>query len=356
MSEDGDNDPESKTEEPTQRRIDQAAEQGRFVTSKEINSFVIILYAALLFSFVIPMLSYNIASYIKLYIINAHDIDVTHNLGRVLFDASVTLILYSAAPFILLLFIIIVVSNLQKGRVEISAEPLMPDLSRISIFKGFSRIFSKQSFVEFIKNILKVSIFTAILYQIIMEDIKELTSYIGAEVNFLIDKLYDVIKHLLVKIAIILGVLAALDYLYQYYVFYQSLRMSKEELKEEFKQSEGNPEVKKKQRQLRQSSRSRMISKVPTADVVITNPTHYSIALKYDKATMTAPIVIAKGVDFMALRIREIAKENEIPIVDNPPLARALYSNVEVDSEVPIEYYEAVAKVISYIYKLKDAR
>ena len=211
-----------------------------------------------------------------------------------------------------------------------------------------------RSVVEFIKSLLKITIVGSVAYIVVHpnidyvrlmpdEDIQDIMHYLGA-----------VTGKMLIGVTTVMFLIAALDYFYQRFEYMKNMRMTKQEIKDEYRQQEGDPHIKQKLRAIRRDRvRKRMMAEVPKSDVVITNPTHFAVALKYDEATMQAPKVLAKGKDKVALRIREIAEENKIPIVRNPPLARALYDNAEIDKEIPIEQYQAVAKVIGYVYKIK---
>jgi flagellar biosynthetic protein FlhB len=356
MAEEGE-DPESKTEEPTQRRLDEALEKGQIVNSREVTSFFMILVLSMLAAWVLPYTYNSTGLMLKSFIENAHDIDISEKGFKTLMRALLAkTFAYSVIPLFALTLAAIFASFAQQGQINVSAEPLIPELSRISPFAGFKRIFSVRSLVEFLKGILKITVMFTCLYLYIVSNIDTLEFYQHIELSTLLSKTQELINQILMMVCIMMAVLAAADYFYQRYEYYKSLRMTKEEIKQEYKQSEGNPEVKQKMRSLgRERVKGGLTSVIPKADVIITNPTHYSIALQYN-STMPAPKLIAKGQDFIALKIRELAKENDIPLVENKELARALYDNVEVDEEIPVEYYEAVAQIISYIYKLKGKR
>jgi flagellar biosynthesis protein FlhB len=260
-------------------------------------------------------------------------------------------------PFIAIFFISTMSSFIQVGSFNISAEPLIPQLNRISLFAGFKRLFSFKSVFELLKGILKLSVVGLALYFTISPKMQFIEfSHQSSIVNILL-LIFQLIKKMFIVTLIILFLLAIADYVFQRFEYYKSLRMTKEEVKEEHKQQEGSPEIKSKLKQIRANrARTRMMSSVPDADVIITNPTHYSIALKYDSAIMEAPKVVAKGQDLIALKIREIAKENNIPLVENKHLAQVLYKNTDIGKEIPIEHYQAVAEVINYVYSLKQKK
>jgi flagellar biosynthetic protein FlhB len=220
---------------------------------------------------------------------------------------------------------------------------------------GAKRLFSLKSVVELLKGIVKIALVAAIAYMLISPQIEEIEKYVQMDPLESFDELYFLVIKLFVGVVAVLAVLALADFLYQRYEFMKQMRMSIQEIRDEHKQSEGDPMIKSRLRQIRmERARARIMASVPQADVVITNPTHYSVALKYDLDSMGAPVVVAKGVDDVAFRIREVANENDIPIVPNPPLARALFDTVEIDQEIPDDHYKAVAEVISFVFKLKN--
>jgi flagellar biosynthetic protein FlhB len=264
-------------------------------------------------------------------------------------DAALALL----APIVILMVAAVGSSLLQHG-VVFSAEALMPKLEKISPLAGAKRIFSMRSVIEFVKGLAKVAVVGAVGTALVAPELAGLDRIVSADVVTAMDETYGLTVRLLIGVVAVITGIAILDYLFQRFKFLKEMRMSRQELKEEFKQTEGDPHIKGRLKQIRQErARRRMMSRVPEAAVVITNPTHYAIALKYELHKMTAPLVIAKGADSLALRIREVAKANDIPVVENKPLAQALYATVEIDEEIPQEHYKAVAEVISYVFRLK---
>jgi flagellar biosynthetic protein FlhB len=228
------------------------------------------------------------------------------------------------------------------------------DAERLSIIKGFSRLFSLRALTDFIKNLSKVTAASAALLWLFAPELKRLPLLSTAGAGALMAELYSMILRLALAVLVVLAFIAVIDYGYQRFSFLRGQRMSKQEVKEEHKQAEGDPIVRSRLRQIRmERARRRMMAAVPTASVVITNPTHYAVALKYAEGDKGAPKVVAKGADLVAERIREVARENDVPLVANPPLARALYASVELDHEIPPEHYRAVAEIISYVFRLK---
>jgi flagellar biosynthesis protein FlhB len=257
-------------------------------------------------------------------------------------------------PFLLTLAAAITPAILQK-KIVFASEQIKPKLSKISPLAGFGRLFGMKAIIEFIKSLLKVITVAVICTLVLMPYRAELPQLLHSSSNAaLLEYTQSITKKVLIAVCIFLFLLSIADYLYQRFTLLKSLRMSKYELKEEYRQQEGDPHVKQRLRQIRRDrAKSRMMANVPKADVIITNPTHYAIALKYDAATMQAPVLLAKGADEVAARIREKAGEHKIPLIRNPPLARILYETTDIDDEIPIEHYQAVAKIIGYVYRLK---
>jgi flagellar biosynthetic protein FlhB len=218
-------------------------------------------------------------------------------------------------------------------------------------------MFSRRSLAEFVRGLLKITVVSSVALFLILPEVAQLNKLIGMEMMQLLGEIEALLAKLLIGVVAIVAAIATIDVLYQRMQHLREMRMSRQEIKEEFKESEGDPLIKGRLRQLRmERTRRRMMAQVPQSDVIVTNPTHYAVALKYDPATMSAPKMLAKGVDKVAQKIREVAKEHGIPVVENPPLARGLFATVDVDEEVTPEHYKAVAEVISYIFRLKQRR
>jgi flagellar biosynthetic protein FlhB len=234
-----------------------------------------------------------------------------------------------------------------------SAQTLKPTLSKISPMSGLKRVFGKQAFANLIKGLVKLTLLGAVISAIMWPERNRLEALVRLDPSDIMATIRALSLRLLGATVALLAIIAAVDYLYQYRQWFERQKMSLREMKDEFKATEGDPHVKSRIRALRQARmKKRMMAAVPKASVVITNPTHYAIALQYDKG-MTAPVCVAKGVDALALKIREVAGENDVPIVENPPLARALHATVKIDEEIPVEHYQAVAQVIGYVMRLK---
>lgn len=357
MAEEAEEDEESKTEDPTPRKLEEAIKQGNVVNSKEVTNFLIILSLALVILWIMPYSSFKITSFLQSLIANSHDINLTNNFRQLIIIISKNILIYISVPLLITFFVAILSSFMQQGgQFIISTNSIEPSLSKISPVAGWKRIFSIKSLIEFIKSFFKILIMAFISYKIIMADISLFKIYHQYESIFILKKVYEIINHLMIYVCIFLFFTAVVDYFYQRFEYIKSLKMTKQEMKEEFKNTEGNPEIKQKIRSIRiERVKNQIAANVPKADVIITNPTHYSIALQYDAQKMSAPIIIAKGVDNIALKIREIAKEHDIPLIENKPLARSLYE-IEINNPIPVEHYDTVAEIITYVYKLKKKK
>lgn len=357
MSDDDNDDDSQKTEEPSQRKLDEAAKKGQIFSSKEINNWMMILSAFFLTFVFAPMIGDWTFNGLAQYLQNAGHFQADNfETGPIMTNSLFLTIKLLSIPLCLASLAAIVGQLIQVGG-KFSLENLVPKLERVSPLSGLKRIFSMNSFVDFLKGLIKMAITGSIVFAILWPEVKQITLFMGADLTKGLAEIQTLLIKILLSILSVLFLIAILDYLYQRFAFMKKMRMSHQEIKEEYKQTEGDPLVKSKVRQMQQErSRRRMMQAVPTADVIITNPQHYAIALKYEEFKNTAPVLVAKGVDRIALKIREIAKEHKVPIVENPPLARALYANVDLDEEIPEDYYKAVAKIISYVYGLKKKR
>ena len=257
-----------------------------------------------------------------------------------------------AIPF-LVLMLAALGGNLVQHKLVWSFEGLMPKLSKLSPMAGLQRLMSKQAIANFGKGLVKIVVVGAVLASLMWPEREHMEALVHADPAALLPYVFTITLKLMGTVVAMLAVVAAGDYLFQYRQWYEKQKMSLRELKEEFKQSEGDPTIKGKLKQMRQARmRKRMMAAVPKASVIITNPTHFAVALQYERG-MAAPICVAKGVDALALKIREIAAEHRIPIVENPPLARALHATVQIDQVIPPEHYKAVAEVIGYVLRLR---
>ena len=348
-----DQDDSQKTEEPSQKKIDEAYKRGQVPVSREVGSFMMLLVFTLFMTAVMPWMMERTQLSLGGYI---HSPDLLPMDGGFLLHHFINLII-EIAGLLMLVFIATIAAAIFSSFVQngfnVSTDPLTPKLEKISLIKGFSRLFSLKSFVEFLKGILKITAIGYIAYKLLLPHLVGIEMLPTFDLKGMLAFLMAISTRLLMWACILMFAVAAIDIVYQRFEFFKSLRMSRQEMKDEYKETQGDPTIKARLRQLRQErARKRMMAAVPSADVVITNPEHFAVALQYAEG-MAAPKVVAKGADLIALKIREIATAHNIPIVQNPPLARALHEHVEIEDEIPVKYYQAVAEVISYVMKLK---
>ena len=350
-------DQSQKTEEATPRKLLDAREKGKVITSQEVSHLAIMIGGALIAGFLGPFMAEN------LYLAAGGIFDKFHsinldlgNIGDLFSDILLQLAIGLGALVFVILVLAIFFKLIVSGLV-FSGQSLIPSIERISPIKGFFRLFSLKSATEFAKGLFKIIIVASIVGAVAIPELSRVELLMQMDIATIVNEARLIILQMFVAAIFVVGFIAGLDYLYQRFEFLKQMRMTKQEVKDELKQTDGDPLIRGRLRQIRaERARERMMASVPTADVVVTNPTHYAIALKYESEIMTAPKVVAKGVDEVAFRIRDVANENNVPIVENPPLARALFVAAEIDDEVPPEHYKAVAEVISYVYQLKNKK
>ncbi|HRO01773.1 flagellar biosynthesis protein FlhB [Nitrobacter sp.] len=342
-----------KTEDPTQKRLDDALERGDVAKSQEVNTWFVIAGATLVLSTFSGSIGNGFELPLRNLIANSWQIR-TDGPGLLALAEQIGYRLAAALGVpLLLLMMAAVAGNVIQHRFVWSGETLKPKLSKISMLSGAKRIFGKQAAANFAKGLFKVLALGAVMTAVLWPERSRLDAMVRLDPNALLGITKSLTLQLLGAVIVMLALVAIADYLFQYRQWFERQKMSLREMKEEFKQSEGDPHIKARIRQLRHvRMKKRMMAAVPQASVIITNPTHYSVALSYERG-MSAPVCVAKGVDNIALKIREIAREHDIPVVENVPLARALYAAVEIDDEIPVEHYHAVAEIIGYIMGLK---
>ena len=354
MAEGQQEDDSQKTEEPTPKKIEESRKKGQVALSREINNWVMLLTGTIVILAIGPYTMRGIKNHMMTYLEKAHIMpSAPGGLGFVLGESFWDILALLILPLIILMIAAFMAPFLQIGPL-FAPETIKPDVSKISPMAGFKRLFSLRSIMEFVKGILKIGIIGVVGVLLLYPFYGSVEHFVGLPLGTVMDELHSLVLRLMTGILVVLLVVAVIDLVYQRYEHYKKMRMTKQELKDEYKQTEGDPHVRAKLRQLRQEkARARMMQAVPEADVVITNPTHYSLALKYDPDEMDAPLLVAKGIDEVAMRIREVAKECDIPLYENKPLARALFDTVEIDEMIPEEHYQAVAEIISYVFNLK---
>jgi len=344
-----------RSEEPTQKRLDEAIQRGDVVKSQEVNTWFIIGAATLCLMIFSGSMGAGLETALRGLLANAHAVAFDRGgLMRLVEGLGGEIIAAAAIPFLVLVGAALL-GNMIQHRLLWSTEPLRPTLAKISPAAGLKRLFSRQALVNFAKGLAKLALIGGIMAALLWPERSRLDGLVDTDPAGLLDLTRSLSLNMLGVVVAVLAVIAALDYLWQYRQWHARQKMSLRELKEEFKQTEGDPAIKAKIRQLRQTrARKRMMAAVPKASVVITNPTHFAVALQYERG-MNAPVCLAKGADSIAQRIRKVAEEAGVPIVENPPLARALHATVELDQEIPSEHYKAVAEVISYVMRLSGA-
>jgi flagellar biosynthetic protein FlhB len=332
--------------------MEDSRKKGQVAMSREVNTWLILLMATILMGALGPSIAIDLKNSLQVYLEQAHALPgVPGGFYLMLGQAFQDMLRVLTLPFLCLVFIAFVGPFVQVGPL-FSAETIVPKLDKISPVKGLKRLFSMKSLVEFLKGLLKLSTVGVVGFVIISPYFDNFEHLVGMPLNIVLDEVLVLILKMMIGILVVLVIVAVIDLSFQRADHTKKMRMSKQEIKDEYKQTEGDPHMKGKLKQLRaEKGRQRMIQAVPGADVVITNPTHYSIALKYDPDNMEAPMCVAKGMDEIALIIREVAKEHDVTIFENKPLARAMYDIIEVDQMVPTEHFQAVAEVISFVFK-----
>ena len=349
-----------KTEPATQKKLDDARKEGQVAKSREIANGVGLLALFLLLKFwvgimanqfleVFHMVYGAIPETVTFWYGNIPDVDIWRLFRRLLLQ-----IMLIIGPILILGFLIAFLCDLVQVGWKPTTKPLQPKLSKFNPINGFKRIFSLNSLMELFKSIAKILLIGYVTYSFVKGKKELLFSIYDMSLIQAIKLLGNVVTDLGIRISVIMLLIAAVDFIYQKVKFKNDMKMTKQEVKDEYKQAEGDPQIKGKIKQrMMEASRRRMMQELPKADVVITNPTHYAVAIKYDPEVAEAPLVLAKGADYLAAKIKEIAKENNVEIVENKPLARMLYANVEIGQAVPQELYQAVAEVLAFVYKLQ---
>jgi flagellar biosynthetic protein FlhB len=345
---------EEKTEEPTSRKIEKAREEGNVPKSIEAAGFVVLFLALLVLFFYVKYIIFYFEDFFK-YFYSFIGIEITK---EVVFNIIIKGAFYFFVvmfPIFLVVVIAGILANIAQFGFLFTTKVLIPKFEKLNPIKGLKNLFSVKKIVEGVKTTLKVFIAFFVGFEIFLSFFYEMPKLAIMDFFEQIRWLEEKVVLIILSMLAVFFVFAVIDFIYQRYTYKKSLRMSKQEIKDEYKQTEGNPEVKAKIRQLqREIAKKRMMAEVPKADVVITNPTHYAVALRYDKTKDEAPRVIAKGVDNMAIKIKEIAREAGVMIVENPPLARELYKLVDIDDTIPPKLYKAVAEILAYVYKAKS--
>ncbi|MCR5143988.1 MAG: flagellar biosynthesis protein FlhB [Lachnospiraceae bacterium] len=346
-----------KTEPATAKKLKDAREEGKVAKSQELNSAATLIAMFLSLKIFVSFLGEKFISIFHWMYGMIPDIVATSRDGLTVHTISIIIkdtllqMLVAMAPFLIIGFVVaLLISIIQVGW-QVSTKPMKPDFKKFNPINGFKRIISKESIFNLIKSVLKIVLIFYVAFSNIRDQANNLFILYDISLNQGIALMGDIIIDTGLKISIVYLVIGIIDYVYQKHKFNEEMKMTKQEIKDEYKNTEGDPQIKGQQRQrMREASQRRMMQDVPKADVVITNPTHIAVAIRYDAETETAPVLLAKGEDFLAQKIKEKAKESNVEIVENKKLARMIYGTVDVGQEIPPELYQAVAEVLAVIY------
>ncbi|MBU8910546.1 MAG: flagellar biosynthesis protein FlhB [Desulfobacterales bacterium] len=348
------NNNQEKTEQATPKKREDAKKKGQVAKSRDASSVGVLLACLIFFWFGTSGMIEKMMSLTRWLLTQSSQFNINSNNIQGFSIGLIYKIFAILSPLFLTAFSIALLANYLQVGFVLSAESVQPKLSKIDPIKGFQKLFSIRSLVELAKNIFKISIVGFVVYMTIMGEIENILPLMDQSVWGILIYIGEVAFKIILRVCLVLIILAVFDYIYQKWEFEKNLKMSKQDVKDETKQTEGNPLIKARIKRLqRDAARKRMMAGIPEADVVITNPTHLAVALRYDQTSVSAPKVIAKGAGFIAENIKDIARKNNIPIVNNKPLARVLYKRVDVDEMIPANLYRAVAEVLAFVYSMK---
>ena len=348
-----------KTEPATQKKLDDARKEGQVAKSKEIVNAAFLVGVFYMLQFTIGTIGEGlIDTFNENYSIIPNYVNresMTISTATKVFENAMWDILLICAPILLVTVFIAFFGDFVQVRWRPTAKPIIPKFNRISPVSGFKRIFSAQSLINLLKSMAIVAICLYIIYDEIVDNFNGIVNIYEISLEAALVFAGEMVFGVATKISLLYLIIGVIDLIYQRRKFNEDMKMTKQEVKDEFKNTEGNPTIKQQQRRrMREASQRRMMQKLPEADVVITNPTHFAVAIKYDLSIADAPVVLAKGEDYLAMKIKEIARENDVEIVENKPLARALYASVDVGEKIPQELYQAVAEVLAFVYGVKN--
>jgi len=342
---------QEKTEQPTSKRRSDARKKGQVFQSKDIVTVIMLYGVFWMIRKMVPYIHTTINAYM-VWIINSISAEPELMLNSQLYGITVTAILKCVLPLLLTAMVLGIIAHGVQTKFNVSFESIKPKFSKLNPISGIKNMFSLKKVFELVKNLIKITLLLALLYNLLKDDIAKTAKLIDIGLLQSAAYMLQMSYNLVVRVCMVFAVVSFFDYLFQRWQFEQDLKMTKQEVKEEHKNTEGNPEIKGRIRSIqRQMAMSRMMQKVPDADVIIKNPTHFAVALKYDPDKHGAPVVLAKGQDELALRIIKAGEEHGIFVTENQPLARALYAICEIGREIPAEFYGAIAEILVYIYK-----
>lgn len=349
-----------KTEEATPKKLEDARKEGQVAKSIDLVTAVMLMGMFLVLKFCVGYVGKRMlatfSSCYAMFSLAAQE-EFSVRMGMTFLTYALKEILLICIPFLFCAVVIAFAMNAAQIKWKVTGKPLMPKLSKINPISGAKKMFSKDKIMELLKAVAKVSVLGYLVYTTLKDKWTLILTFFDLTLDQSVALVGNLIIDLGIRISVCFLLIAAVDFFYQRHKFKEDMKMTKQEVKDEYKNSEGNPEIKGKIRQkMREASRRRMMQEVPEADVVITNPTHLAVALKYDKDKASAPVVLAKGADYLAGKIKEIASASQVEIVENKPLARMLYYNVEIGDEIPPELYQMVAEILAYVYGLKNQK
>ena len=348
---------QERTEEPTQKKLDDAKKKGQIARSRDLNTTAIMALAAVSFIVFGQSMVAGMADILRTHFQPTRaDIFDTSSVVR-FFYAAIFDGLWLLLPFLVIMAVAVLMTPILMGGWSFSSESIQPKLSKLNPIKGFAKMVSLKALVEMIKTLAKFGLVTAIAVIVVWSQFNDFMHLGGEHLDMALAHAGELFTYGFLMMTVALMIIAAIDVPFQLWEHKKQLKMTLQEVKDEMKDTEGRPEVKNKVRQLqREMSEARMMDAVPDADVVITNPTHFAVALKYDQGDMRAPRVLAKGADLMAANIRRVASANDVLLVETPPLARALYYTTDIGDEIPHELYVAVAQILAYVYQLRNVQ
>lgn len=346
-----------KTEEPTAKKLEDARKKGQVMRSTEVVTAATLLVFFLMLKVFVGFIGNRFISSFHKTLGRIGDYTsepFNTNMARTIIRSSLWDIVVAAFPIMIAGFVVTIVSILFQVKWKVTTEPLKPKFDKFNPVSGMKRLFSKDKIMDLLKSTAKVIILAYVVYSYLKDQWPLVFKMYSYTLPQAIAVIGDTVISVGIRISVFFAVIAVFDLFYQKWKFHQDMMMSKQEVKDEYKNSEGDPKIKSQQRQrMQQASQRRMMQDLPNADVVITNPTHLAVAIRYDKEAHEAPVVVAKGADYLAQKIKDVARANAVEIVENKPLARMLYHNVEIGAEIPPELYQMVAEVLAYVYSLQ---
>lgn len=344
-----------KTEEPTAKKKKDARKKGNVAKSKEVTTAITLVGILLIIYTMSDFIVLEMKNFVINFLSSDFNMDINNNTINLISFRLILSLIKVFLPIGLIIIIFSVIGNLIQTGLLFTTEGIKPQFSKLNPISGFKNMFSLKALGNLVKSLLIITVLGSISVSFVKKNFAGILRSGDIYLPYLLTTIIDIIKSLLGSICIAVVVIAALDFVYQKYTHKKSLKMTKQEVKDEYKQMEGDPNIKGKIKQKqREMASQRMMQAVPSSTVIVTNPTHISIAIRYERGQDSTPIVVAKGADIMAFKIREIAKKHEIPIIENKPLARLIYKEVEIDQEIPEEMYQAVAEVLVAVYKIKN--